>query len=183
MTPSSNLPVRVWLYGGSDLAGGISDPLYDGCNVPQTDTIMVSVNYRLGPLGFLALPGTDVKGNQAIQDIKMALEWVQANIAAFGGNPKKVVLHGQSAGAINTFTIATQDDAPRLMSAAIMQSGGGRTLQYPKSMMQLGESFAESLNCSVEDVSLSAKPSPSILILLANVMSRFHVCRARRFSR
>jgi carboxylesterase type B len=68
------------------LAGGISDPLYDGCDAASTDAIFVSVNYRLGPLGFLALEDASFGGNQAIQDILLALQWVQENIEAFGGD-------------------------------------------------------------------------------------------------
>lgn len=87
-TSNSSLPVRVWLYGGSNAAGGISDPLYDGCDVAGADdVVLISVNYRLGPLGYLALPSAGISGNQGIQDILLALQWIQSNIAAFGGNP------------------------------------------------------------------------------------------------
>ena len=86
-TASSALPVRVWLYGGSNMAGGISNPLYDQCNVPDTNAIAVSLNYRLGPLGFLALDSADFGGNQAVLDQLLGLQWVQENIAAFGGDP------------------------------------------------------------------------------------------------
>jgi hypothetical protein len=86
-TAGSALPVRVWIYGGANSAGGISDPLYDGCNIASGDALLVSINYRLGPLGFLALDSAGIAGNQATQDILLALEWVQENIAAFGGDP------------------------------------------------------------------------------------------------
>jgi carboxylesterase type B len=62
-------------------------PLYDGCNVAKDNALLVSVSYRLGPLGFLALQSAGIGGNQAIQDLLLGLEWVQANIAAFGGDP------------------------------------------------------------------------------------------------
>ena len=89
--------MRVWLYGGSNVFGSISDPLYDGCGVPQTNAIMVSINYRLGPLGYLALNSTGFTGNQGIQDILLGLQWVQDNIAAFGGDPVSLAgrLHDQ----------------------------------------------------------------------------------------
>ena len=83
---SSGLPVKVFIYGGVGTAGGISDALYNGCNI-ATDAIIVTINYRLGPLGFLALESAGVGGNMAIQDILLGLEWIQSNIAAFGGNP------------------------------------------------------------------------------------------------
>lgn len=76
----------MWLYGGSNESGGISDPLYDGCNL-ATDAILVSVNYRLGPLGWLALDSAGLKANNALLDQLLALQWVQDNIAAFGGDP------------------------------------------------------------------------------------------------
>jgi len=85
------LPVQVWIYGGDETAGGISDPLYAGCNIAKENTILVSISYRLGPLGFLALPSAGIEGNFAIQDILLGLRWVQDNIAAFGGDP--VSLH------------------------------------------------------------------------------------------
>jgi carboxylesterase type B len=86
-TEGSNLPVRVWVYGGAEDPGGISDPVYDGRNVAQDDALLVSINYRPGPLGFLAATGTDIQGNQGIQDLLLGLQWIQSNIAAFGGDP------------------------------------------------------------------------------------------------
>lgn len=84
-TCGSKLPVKVWVYGGSNTAGGISDSLYDGCN-SAVDSIVVSINYRLGPLGFLALEDAGLSGNYAVQDLIMGLRWVQENIEAFGGD-------------------------------------------------------------------------------------------------
>lgn len=86
-TKSSGLPVRVWLYGGGNSAGGISDPLYDGCPVASSGAILVSINYRLGPLGFFSLKDAGFAGNQGIQDALLGLQWVQDNIGAFGGDP------------------------------------------------------------------------------------------------
>ena len=87
-TADAALPVRVWLYGGSNVFGGIENPLYDGCNVAaDAGALQVSLNYRLGPLGFLAVRDSPIVGNQAIQDMVMGLQWVQDNIAAFGGDP------------------------------------------------------------------------------------------------
>lgn len=83
----SALPVKVWIYGGSETAGGISNALYDGCNLAKDDAILVLVNYRIGPLGFLALESAGIQGNQAIQDLLLGLDWIQSNIVAFGGDP------------------------------------------------------------------------------------------------
>lgn len=89
-TSSYSLPVKVWIYGGGNNAGGISDALYDGCNVAAAGAVFVSINYRVGPLGFLALESAGIPGNQGISDILMGLQWVQKNIASFGGDPVSV---------------------------------------------------------------------------------------------
>ena len=88
-TNSSSLPVKVWLYGGSNESGGTSDPLYNGCNL-ATDAIVVSVNYRVGPLGWLALNSAGLKANNGLRDQLLALQWMQDNIAAFGGDPVSI---------------------------------------------------------------------------------------------
>ncbi|PMD31049.1 alpha/beta-hydrolase [Hyaloscypha variabilis F] len=97
-SPSSQLPVKAWVFGGAGVAGGISDPLYDGCNL-ASDSIVVSINYRVGPLGFLSLPSAGIQGNMAVQDVILGLEWIQTNIASFGGDPRKVLVFGQANGA------------------------------------------------------------------------------------
>ena len=86
-TSTSNLPVKVFIYGGGDQGGGILNSLYDGCNLASHDTLVVSISYRVGPLGFLALDSAGIIGNFGIQDLLLGLEWVQSHITAFGGNP------------------------------------------------------------------------------------------------
>ncbi len=88
----------------------------------------MTVNYRLGPLGWLALPGAGIGGNYGLQDQLLALQWVQENIGSFGGDPKKVLLYGESAGALKTFVLSTLPQAPSLISAAAIESGGGREI-------------------------------------------------------
>ena len=84
---TSNLPVKVWIHGGGEQGGGTQNPIFDGCNLAAHDTLVVSISYRLGPLGFLTLASAGISGNFGIQDILLGLEWVQSHIAAFGGNP------------------------------------------------------------------------------------------------
>lgn len=144
---SSHLPVKVWAYGGFNAAGGTSYPLYDACNL-ATDAVVVEFNYRLGPMGFLALDSAGVMGNMAIQDGLAALEWVQDNIADFGGDKSHVVLFGQSAGANDAFTISTLPQAPKLMKSAIVQSGEGTFLTPAKLAQDAGTQFAKALNCT-----------------------------------
>lgn len=85
-TSTSRLPVKVWIFGGGDEAGGISNPTYDGC-YSATDSVVVSINYRVGPLGFIALPDLGLYGNFGIMDQILALRWVQEKISDFGGDP------------------------------------------------------------------------------------------------
>ena len=149
---SSKLPVKVWAYGGFNQVGGTSYPLYDACQL-ATDSIVVEVNYRLGPLGFLGLHSAGIQGNMAIQDVLAALKWVQINVGSFGGDKSRVVLFGQSAGADDTFVISTLPQAKHLISAAIAESGGGQFLTPYKVAQEVGASYAATLNCSRNDVS------------------------------
>lgn len=126
-------------------------PLYDGCNSAD-DAILVSFNYRLGPLGFMALEDAGIEGNMAIKDYVKALEWVQANIASFGGDASQVLLFGQSAGGSDSFVLSTIPQAKSLMKSASLQSGGGQDLVKRDRADALGASYAETLGCSRSDV-------------------------------
>ncbi|KAH8801799.1 putative carboxylesterase [Xylogone sp. PMI_703] len=151
ITGESDLPVLFWIYGGSFTAGGISNPLYDGCYL-ASDAVVVSANYRLGPLGYLALPDAGIEGNMGFQDLILALNWVQENIAAFGGDPKKVAVYGQSAGAIQTWALSTLPYATSLMRAAIAESGAGTGILSAQSVQTASQSYAASLGCNTSDV-------------------------------
>ncbi|KAJ5316489.1 alpha/beta-hydrolase [Penicillium antarcticum] len=150
-TTGSNLPVKVWVYGGSETEGSVSDPLYDGCNTADAGSILVTINYRLGPLGFTALSSAGIYGNQGIQDILLGLQWVQENIAAFGGDPKKVLLFGQSAGAENVYIIGSLPQAPDLVNSIISESGGGRSLVSNATQQRVAASYSQVLKCSPYD--------------------------------
>ena len=128
-------PVIVWVHGGSNITGYTADPVYEGANLARTaDAVVVSVPYRLGVFGFLdAAPlktgnADDDSGNFALLDIVKALQFVQANIARFGGDPGKVTLMGQSAGAVNVYALLTSPKVaamkPALFHRAIAMSGG-----------------------------------------------------------
>jgi para-nitrobenzyl esterase len=135
-THQGGLPVIVFIHGGSDVSGYTADPVYDGAALAKAaNAIVVTVNYRLGILGFLNLPqlktGTDAdedSGNFALLDIAKALQFVNRNIASFGGNPARVTLMGQSAGAINVYALLTSplvvNARPRLVHRAVPLSGG-----------------------------------------------------------
>ena len=103
--PGNNLPVIVWIYGGGWVNGGVSPAVYDGAPTARKGTIFVSFNYRLGRFGFFAHPALTTAneddgllGNYGYMDQLAALKWVQDNIGAFGGDPDKVTIMGESAG-------------------------------------------------------------------------------------
>ena len=124
-------PVMVWIHGGAYIFGSGSVPWYDGTHfVQHGDVVVVTVNYRLGPLGFLHLddalgPSLAGSGNAGILDQVAALEWVRDSIAAFGGNPDDVTIFGESAGANSVGTLLALPAARGLFRKAIAQSGAG----------------------------------------------------------
>ncbi|OAG06690.1 alpha/beta-hydrolase [Paraphaeosphaeria sporulosa] len=158
----SKLPVKVWIYGGSNTAGGISDPLYDGCN-SAVDSIVVSINYRLGPLGFLGLEDAGLSGNYAVQDLLLGLRWVQENIEAFGGDASKVLLFGQSAGAGLAVVISTLPEAPSLISSVAAESGGGRSSAPYAEAQPYFREFVINLGCALNDLQCVRSKSPEEL--------------------
>lgn len=112
--PAKPRPVVVFVHGGSNITGYTADPLYDGATLArEQDVVVVSVNYRLGIFGFLELGALKTgrrdedSGNFALLDIVKALEFVAGNIAAFGGDPQRVTLMGQSAGTVNVYALLT----------------------------------------------------------------------------
>jgi len=132
---ATNLPVIVWVHGGSNITGYTADPVYDGANLARSaNAVVVSVNYRLGLLGFFNLAQVktgdplDDSGNFAILDIIKALQFVNRNAASFGGNGGNVTLMGQSAGAVNVFAVMTSPLAvnanPQLVHKLLPLSGG-----------------------------------------------------------
>jgi carboxylesterase type B len=95
------LPVMIWLYGGAFVHGGASRAEYDGSELARKGVVVVTFNYRVGALGFLVSTSDGLYGNYGLEDQKLAIQWVQDNIAAFGGDPQRVTLFGESAGAMS----------------------------------------------------------------------------------
>jgi carboxylesterase type B len=110
----------VWIHGGAFVEGAAAVPLYWGGYLAEQGVVVVSMNYRLGALGFYAT--TKVSGNWGIKDQQAALQWVQQNIAGFGGNPKDVTLAGQSAGAMSVGCHLTSPSSAGLFHKAILES-------------------------------------------------------------
>ncbi|MFE5186280.1 carboxylesterase/lipase family protein [Streptomyces sp. NPDC056628] len=119
--PGARLPVMVFLHGGALTRGSSGVPVYDGHAFARDGIVLVSVNYRLGVEGYGYFP--DAPANPGLRDQLAALEWVHASIAAFGGDPDRVTLFGQSAGAISTGALLAAPQAQGLVRRAILQSG------------------------------------------------------------
>lgn len=127
--PASKLPVMVWIHGGSNTAGSGEAAGFDRRTLVRRGLVLVTINYRLGALGFLAHPALaresphHTSGNYGLMDQIAALHWVQANIGAFGGDPHNVTVAGQSAGAFDLSLLMTSPLARGLFRRAIAQSG------------------------------------------------------------
>ncbi|HZC43796.1 MAG TPA: carboxylesterase family protein, partial [Acidobacteriaceae bacterium] len=152
---STPLPVMVWIHGGGFVSGGSSEPRQDGEHLARKGVIIVSMNYRLGIFGFFALPSLVAEsaqhaaGNYGLMDQAAALNWVHRNIAAFGGDPTKVTIFGESAGSISVSAQMASPLSRDLFVGAIGESGGALTgpgltfLSLPASE-QRGQAFVES---------------------------------------
>ncbi|XP_072042437.1 cAMP-regulated D2 protein-like [Amphiura filiformis] len=164
----SNLPVMVWLHGGNFQSGGAGVILYDAryiANISQV--VVVSINYRLGALGFMVTSDGDdrLTGNYGFLDQQAALRFVRDNIANFGGNPNSVTLFGQSAGAQSIAVHLISEESKSLFNQAILMSDPF-TIPYqsPSRAAKLGDRVAELLGCLPADVKcLRAKPADEVL--------------------
>ncbi|MGJ7509067.1 carboxylesterase/lipase family protein [Variovorax sp. GT1P44] len=128
-TPGEALPVMVWIHGGAFQQGSAANPVFVRGDLPQQGVVLVTINYRLGPFGFLAHPELSAEaggtsGNYGLMDMAAALRWVQRNIAAFGGDPGIVTVFGQSAGAHGVIALMASPEAQGLFKHAIAQSFG-----------------------------------------------------------
>ncbi len=130
LEPDAHLPVMVWIHGGGFTTGSGSMPFYEGSALAKRGVVVVTINYRLGPLGFLAHPllsaeGPDgTSGNYGLLDQIAALEWVRDNIATFGGDRGCVTIFGESAGGASVARLMVSPPAKGLFHRAIAQSGG-----------------------------------------------------------
>ncbi|XP_070541991.1 cAMP-regulated D2 protein-like [Ptychodera flava] len=167
-TPASKFPVLVFFHGGNFRQGSGYSLLQDGRYIAnKTNTIVVFVNYRLGALGFLvAGDGPDAAhGNYGILDQRFALEWIRDNIANFGGNPGKVTISGQSAGAQSVAIHLTSPKSDNLFHQAIMESNPF-TLPFRTKSDSINQAkyFAEDLGCKAGDVDcMRAKPAEEVV--------------------
>lgn len=156
-TEKEKLPVLVWIYGGGFSSGSAACAIYDGEEMAKKGIIFVSINYRVGVFGFLAHPElskeskNNVSGNYGLLDQVAALQWIKKNIAAFGGDPMKVTIAGQSAGSMSVSCLVSTPVAAGLFRGAIAHSGGILTnfeFKHLPDAEKDGVSFVQSLKVS-----------------------------------
>ena len=152
--------VLVYIYGGGFRSGGAGCAIYDGTAMAKKDIVFVTINYRVGVFGFLAHPelskesANKTSGNYALLDMIAALKWVKENIASFGGDPSRVTIAGQSAGAFAVNFLAASPLAKGLIHGAIAESGGSILPSSIRPAMHLSQAeatgidFAKSLGCN-----------------------------------
>jgi para-nitrobenzyl esterase len=161
-------PVMVWVYGGGNNTGSGSSAQYDGQNLAAKGAVIVTFNYRLGALGFLAHPELTkesdrrASGNYGLMDQIAALQWVQKNIANFGGNPKNVTLFGESAGSVDIAGLMTSPHAKGLFHRVIGESSTWGNAKKLADAEQDGVKFAAALGANTL-AEMRAKPADAVL--------------------
>jgi para-nitrobenzyl esterase len=164
---SDRRPVFFWIYGGGFTGGAGSLPAYDGEALAMKGIVVVTFNYRLGALGWLAHPeltkesGHNASGNYGMMDAVAALQWVKKNIASFGGDPNRVTIGGESAGAFMVAALVGSQQARGLFTRAIAESGAWMGIRMGKmttlaAAEENGRKAVEAANASIAD--LRAKP-------------------------
>lgn len=170
-------PVMVWIHGGAFRLGSGSLSMYDGTRFAQNGVVLVTLNYRMGRFGFFAHPALaasnpdDARGNYGLMDQAAALEWVKANIAAFGGDPANVTVFGESAGGSAVLHLLTSPRAEGLFHKAIIESGGGHQIDrrldaargQRESLADQGIAWARSVGANGDAAALRATTSKQVL--------------------
>ena len=175
----ARLPVMVWLHGGALIFGTGGLPLYDGEALARQGVVVVTVNYRLGPLGFFVHPAIEREApggavNFGLLDQIAALKWVQSNIAAFGGDPNNVTLFGQSAGAQSVLALMSSPLSQKLMQRAVVQSAYGLPARPRAKARETGVRVASAVGLSGASASaeqLRSVPAERLAALEGNDLS------------
>jgi para-nitrobenzyl esterase len=184
--PAGRKPVMVFIHGGGNVIGSAREEvapgrlIYDGAALAEaTGHVVVTLQYRLGPLGWLVHPALDAEapdarsGNYALEDLVAALRWVQRDIASFGGHPDRVMIFGESAGGVNVCALLATPAAAGLFSSALIQSGGC-VADARGTALATGAALANNVGCSsAADVSacLRSKTPAELLAALPPVVS------------
>jgi para-nitrobenzyl esterase len=173
-TPSADRarrPVLFWIHGGGFTTGSGSQALYDGGALAERgDVVVVTINYRLGALGYLHLPGADANLGQL--DQIAALRWTRDNIRAFGGDPEQVTIFGESAGGMAVATLLGMPGARGLFRAAIPQSGAAHNVHSRESSARVTAAFLDAVGQSTPELAkLRALPAAKVIEAQAKVMA------------
>lgn len=184
--PAGRTPVMVFIHGGGNVVGSAREEvepgrvLYDGAALAEaTGHVVVTVQYRLGPLGWLVHAGLDAEapdarsGNYGLEDLVASLEWVRSNVGAFGGNRDRVMIFGESAGGLNVCTLLASPRAAGLFQAALIQSGGCVADTRQKALAT-GNELAANAGCGMAAdpvACLRAKSPAELLAALPPVVS------------
>ncbi|XP_077560749.1 cholinesterase-like [Haemaphysalis longicornis] len=150
------VPVLVWIHGGGFTHGTASNPNYNGSILcAKTGFVVVSMNYRLDILGFLDASSVEAPGNMGLMDQTLALEWIQENSKFFGGDPLKVTLFGESAGAMSIHAHMLSPLSRYLFQNAILLSGSLYSIDFydsPQQSLQMAHRVSKIVNCSGEEI-------------------------------
>ena len=142
------LPVMVWLHGGAFQQGGARRPEYDGRRLAERDIVVITLNYRLGALGFMVSSSDGLFGNFGLMDQRAALDWVSRNVQSFGGDPNRITLFGESAGAVMTGLHLMMEGVGTLFHRVIMQSNPlGYTFRSVVIADFIGDALKRSVDC------------------------------------
>ena len=164
---AASKPVMVWIHGGGFVIGSGSQSVYEGSRLARRgDVVVVTINYRLGALGFLHLaelcPGlSGAASNPGMRDQVAALEWVQRHIASFGGDPGNVTIFGESAGGMSVGTLLGMPRARGLFQRAIPQSGATHHFHTPEAATRVAETLLGVLGVSVKDAARALRELPA----------------------
>lgn len=163
--PGARRPVMVFVYGGGFIWGSSACPLYDGTQLAAEGVVVVSFNYRVGIFGFLAHPMLSAEsprhasGNYGLLDQIAALQWVRANVTAFGGDPERVTVFGESAGAVSIAVLMTSPLATGLFRQAILHSPVVPPLASLAAAEQSGAALGDLAACAGSARRLSKQPA------------------------
>ena len=183
----AKLPVAMWIHGGAFSGGYGHEITMDGTEWARRGVILVTINYRLGFLGFLAYPELSkeqggLSGNYGLKDQIVALKWIHENIEGFGGDPDNITVMGQSAGGMSVRCLAVCPESKPLMAKAIIQSAGGLLPENPQPKAWRGDEYGKFLMdgagyTSLRDMRAAGyeetfdRISPHVLRLMANIMT------------
>jgi para-nitrobenzyl esterase len=173
---SGPYPVMVWIHGGGFTGGRSSDPMQDGSHFAENGIVCITVAYRLGVFGFLDVEpmlGHNYGGaaNNGLGDLITALEWVKQNVAAFGGDPGRVTIAGESAGAKLICTLMGVPSAEQLFQQAISESGGAERIAPESEALSVGQGFKAAWLTQTDATSSSMLDAPASQIIA--LQSRF----------